>query len=182
MSQRAVRVAPQITEGLAITVRPREDAPLCSRRKVQGETGRGWGLLSAVTFHSLFSYESFILRRSLVYTKHHQHCCHATLCYLHVLAGAAPAQLSVHVFPDRTRRTRCNRAPPPPKQSSQQGEGGSSRFNVHFKLKAASRERRRLKRRGLPAYTRAGVFFFNPPAGRRHKPTEQTSSGWIQRG
>lgn len=63
MSQRAVRVAPQITEGLAITVRPREDAPLCSRRKVQGETGRG-GVLSAVTFHSLFSYESFIDARS----------------------------------------------------------------------------------------------------------------------
>lgn len=43
VSQRAVRVAPEITEGLAITVRPREDAPLCSRRKVQGDTGRGGG-------------------------------------------------------------------------------------------------------------------------------------------
>lgn len=75
-------------------------------------------MLSAVTFHSLFSYESFILRRSLVYTKHHKYCCHATLCYLHVSAGAAPVQLSVHVFQDRTRRTRCDRGSP--KSSSQQ--------------------------------------------------------------
>lgn len=89
------------------------------------ERWEGGGLLSAVTFPSLFSYESFILRRSPLYTKHHKYSCHATLCYLHVLAGAAPVQLSVHVFQDGTRRTRCNRGnPPPTKSSSQQREGG----------------------------------------------------------
>lgn len=58
-------MALEITEGLAVTVRPREDTPLCSHQKEgAGRSGVGMGAL-----HSLFRYESFMLREAHLCTQ-----------------------------------------------------------------------------------------------------------------
>lgn len=77
-------------------------------RRCRERVRAGWGLVSGVTFHSLFRYESFILKDARSCTQNTTSiCCDATLCYLHVLARAAPVQLSVHVSQDGKRR--CNK-------------------------------------------------------------------------
>lgn len=58
MSQSTVRAALEITEGLAVAVRPREDTPLV---RIFREV---WGGL-----HSLFRYESFMLREARLCTQ-----------------------------------------------------------------------------------------------------------------